>query len=391
MMYDFDTIINRYHTNSSKYDFAAEHHKPDDVIPMWIADMDFRCPPAVTEALQKVCETGIYGYADPTPALRDAIVSWYQTRFHYTVDPEWILHTPGVVFAIATAIRTFTEVQDAVLIQEPVYHPFKRCIVTNERRLINSPLVCKDGAYTIDFDDFEQKIADNHVKMFILCSPHNPVGRVWTVEELTQMVRICRKYNVLIVSDEIHADFTYPGHPHTVLASIAGDYASQIITLTAPSKTFNLAGLQISNIFIADEARRRAFSKALTQCGYGGPGIMGIAACQAAYEKGADWLDALLRYLQDNIAFVRNFLKDNLPAVHLIESEGTYLLWLDFSELGLSDEALEDLMVNGARLWLDAGTMFGESGRQFERFNIACPRSVLRRAFEQLKAAVDSL
>ncbi len=391
MKYNFDEIIDRNGTCSSKYDFIVENGKPTDVLPMWVADMDFKTPQPVIDALSRAVTHGIYGYSDPMDGYYAALQNWYINRFNYRINKEWIVNTPGVVFALAAAVQAFTSEGDAIMIQRPVYHPFARIIRANQRKLVDNALIYKNGAYTIDFDDFENCIVKNQVKLFILCSPHNPVGRVWTENELVRMGQILKEHNVLVISDEIHADFVYPGHTHTVFAKANPDFADHIITCTAPSKTFNLAGLQISNILIQNESLRKDFQNVLNRIGYGGAGLMGITACQAAYEHGAEWLDSLIDYLKGNVDFVRHFLSNNLPQIHLVEPEGTYLLWLDFSSLGLSPDALEDLIVNHAKLWLDRGAMFGEAGEGFERFNIACPRSVIERAFSQLKEAIDTI
>ena len=391
MAYNFDTVIDRKHTLSAKYDFMAEHHKPEDTLPLWVADMDFQTPEAVRDALKKAVDHGIYGYSEAKADYYAAVTGWFEHRFGWQTDPKWIVKTPGVVYAVNTAMKSLTREGDAVLIQRPVYYPFTRVIEANRRKLVNNPLIYKDGRYVIDFEDFERKITDNDVKAFILCSPHNPVGRVWTKEELTQMGDICLAHGVTIIADEIHCDFTYPGVKHTVFANIKPEFADHSITCTAPSKTFNLAGLQVSNIFIKNPDLRRNFKDEISASGCGGVGLMGLVACQTAYTRGEAWLDALKDYLKGNLDFVRAFLKDHLPKVRLIEPEGTYLLWLDFNALGLSPDALEDLMVNKARLWLDRGNMFGPEGEGFERFNIACPRATLKQAFERLKAAIDTL
>lgn len=388
MGYNFDEIIDRRHTNSVKYDFAVEMGKPQDVIPLWVADMDFKSPPAVIDALEKACRHGIYGYSDAKKDYIDAVCHWFKSRFDFKAEPGWIVKTPGVVFAIATAIRALTNEGDAVLIQRPVYHPFTDMILANNRRLINNALVYRNGAYSIDLEDFEEKIAENKVKLFILCSPHNPVGRVWTKEELINMGDICRKYGVIVVSDEIHADFVYPGYRHHVFAGLKPEYLDNSVIMTAPSKTFNLAGLQVSNIFIANEEIRRKFKDEMKRQGYGSLNTMGLVACQAAYKYGAQWLDEMLDYLKGNLDFIRSFLNVRIPEIRLIEPQGTYLVWLDFNALGMDDNELEDLIVNKAKLWLNNGEVFGPEGRGFRRVNIACPRAVLEKAFNQLERAL---
>ena len=385
MKYDFDTVIDRYNSNSLKYDCAKQWGVPEDVLPMWVADMDFKTAPEILEAMQKSVEFGIFGYSIPLFSYYEAIAVWFQNRFAWKAKPEWIVKTPGVVFAISMAVRALTDKGDAVLIQQPVYYPFRAVVEDNERVCINSPLVLSDGRYEMDYEDMERKITENQVKLFILCSPHNPVGRVWSVKELEKVIAICKKHGVFIISDEIHCDFTYPGHSHTVLAKLAGDYLDHVIVCTSPSKSFNLAGLQLSHIFIPDEKVREAFKKELHIIPYDESGTLALIAGRAAYEKGADWMDELKSYLLENVRYVRGFLQEHLPKIKLIEPEGTYLLWLDFREYGLSTEELQRKMLHEAKIWLDEGTMFGEEGAGFMRVNIACPKVTLEKAMEQLK------
>ena len=385
MKYDFDTVINRYNSNSLKYDCASQWGVPEDVLPMWVADMDFKTAPEILQEMQKSVEFGIFGYSVPPAEYYEVVVRWFAERFGWNAKPEWIVKTPGVVFAIATAIRTLTKKGDGIMIQQPVYYPFRAAIEDNERICINNPLVFKDGRYEMDYEDMEKKITENDVKLFILCSPHNPVGRVWSVEELEKTLDICKRHNVFIISDEIHCDFTYAGHTHTVLAKLAEDYLDRIMICTSPSKSFNLAGLQLSHIFIPNEEVRKNFQKELFVIPYDESGTLALAAGRAAYEKGGAWIEELKLYLYENVEYVRLFLQEHLPKVKLVEPEGTYLIWLDFTEYGFSAEELQQKMLHGAKLWLDEGTMFGEEGAGFMRVNIACPRSILEKAMEQMK------
>lgn len=388
MPVDFDTVPNRRGTNCFKYDFAREMGMPEDVLPLWVADMDFPTAPAVLERLHALAAHGIFGYTGVKDAYFSAVHNWYAQRFGWETQRSWLVTTPGVVFAIAIAIRAFTQKGDAILIQQPVYYPFADKVTENDRQLVVNPLILKNGRYEMDFVDMERKIADNHVKMLLLCSPHNPVGRVWTKEELLRVGEICQKHGVLVVSDEIHADFTYTGHTHRVFASVKSAFADFTITCTAPSKTFNLAGLQNSNIFIPNRQLRHAYKKELSACGCGGTNCMGMAACQAAYEAGADWLEQLKQYLAGNLAYVRQFLREKLPDIALIEPEGTYLVWLDLRKLGLTEQQQRQLIVQDAKLWLDTGTLFGQGGEGFERINIACPRATIEQAMQRLERAV---
>ena len=387
-LYRFDEIIDRTSTGSLKVDFAEARGKPADVLPMWVADMDFRCPPAVTAALRKMTEHAIYGYSEPKPGYFEAVRNWFSRRHHWDVKEEWLVKTPGVVFALCAAIRALTKEGDAILIQPPVYYPFSASIRDNRRQLVSNQLVLRDGRYTIDLVDFERKIIDNHVKLFILCNPHNPVGRIWTKAELTAMVDICLIHDVKIVSDEIHADFAFPGHAYTPFGTLGEPYLRKAVICTAPSKTFNLAGLQVSNIFIADGEIRRKFRQEINATGYSQMNMAGLVAAQAAYEDGEAWFDALQVYLTGNLAILRQFTEERLPGVTLIEPEGTYLPWLDFSGTGMKGKILDDFIVNEAGLWLDDGEIFGPGGEGFQRINIACPAAILKQALGQLEAAL---
>lgn len=388
--FDFDRVIDRHHTNSVKFDAAAENGYPEDILPLWVADMDFQAPPCVLEALQKSLEHGIFGYSITGQGYYDAIRNWFQTRFGWEVDQSWLIQTPGVVFALAAAVRAVTEPGDAVLVQPPVYHPFSNVVIQNGRKLVENGLIYENGKYSIDFEDFERKIMDNDVKLFILCSPHNPICRVWTVEELRRLGEICHKHNVTVISDEIHCDFAFPEHPHTPFIKACPEMRDKTILCTAPSKSFNLAGLQTSNIFIPGQALREAFSREMAVVSYHGANCLGAVACQAAYEGGAQWLDECKAYMRGNLDYVRSFLAEHIPQIKLVEPEGTYFAWLDCSGLGLSKEALDELIVKKANLWLDTGAIFGECAAQFQRVVLACPRATVEKAMQQLKDAVES-
>lgn len=387
MKYNFDEIIDRRGSHSIKYDFAVKKGIPEDAIPMWVADMDFKSPPAVSEAVIKAGQHGVFGYTNNKYDYFSAVYNWFKTRFHWETEFEWLVKTPGVVFAIAAAIRALTDPGDGVLIQRPVYHPFTDLINVNRRKLVNSPLIYENGSYSIDFNDFEAMILDNKVKLFLLCSPHNPVSRVWTKEELIRMGDICIKHGVIIVADEIHCDFTYPGYRHHVFASLKDEFSDYTITCTAPSKTFNLAGLQAANIFIANKKIRRKYLEEIKRTGYSQISLTASAACQASYNHGSQWLDELNSYLEGNMYIVKSFLADEMPKVQLTEPQGTYLLWLDFRNFNLSDDELEDIIINKAKVWLNKGSIFGIEGKGFQRMNIALPRSVLKKALRQLAQA----
>lgn len=389
MNYNFDEDIDRRGTNSIKYDFAMKRGKPANILPLWVADMDFKIPPEVTQALVNSAQHGIFGYSDSQEAYFDAIYNWYKKRFNWEIKESWLVKTPGVVYAISTAIRALTDPGDGVIIQQPVYYPFFDSVKTNNRKLVNNPLVYENGRYHIDFNDFEAQIVAHKVKLFILCNPHNPVGRVWTREELIRLGDICVKHNVVVISDEIHGDFTFGENKHLVFTSLKPEYLENTIICTAPSKTFNLAGLQVSNIFIANSEIRNKFKEEIHKSGYSQLNTMGLVACQAAYEQGGQWLDELKEYLTQNVEFIRTFLGERLPQIKLVEPEGTYLLWLDFTNLNLSEAELEDLIVNKANLWLSSGTTFGSEGKGFQRINIGCPKATLEKAMLQLEKAIQ--
>lgn len=388
---NFDDIINRKNTDSIKFDFAEKNGKPADILPLWVADMDFKTSSLVIDAIKERADHGIFGYTDTGDKYFEAVSDWMKRHHGMNVEKAWLVKTPGVVFALATAVRAFTEIGDSILVQQPVYYPFSSLVMNNGRKLVSSELVLKDGKYQIDFDDFEQKIIDNNVKLFLLCSPHNPVGRVWTEEELKKMIDICLKHNVLMFSDEIHGDFTFNENKHVPVLNMTEEIKESCITATSPAKTFNLAGLQVSNIFIPNRKLRHRFKKEISAAGAGLITTMGITACESAYTYGEEWYDGMMAYLHSNLEFVREYVKNELPGVELVEPEGTYLLWLDFRELKLSANELEDLIVHKAKLWLDRGSMFGKLGEGFERINIATSRAVLNEAMDRIKAALKEL
>ena len=391
MSYNFDEIIDRRNTDCLKYDFAVERGKPADVLPLWVADMDFRTAPHIIEKAVADASLGIYGYTESKDDYFQAVANWYSTYFDWNVEKKWLVKTPGIVFAIGLAIKALTKEGDGVMIQQPVYYPFSEVIKDNDRKLVINALVLRNGHYEIDFEDFEQKIIQEQVKLFVLCSPHNPVGRVWTKEELQKIGEICLKYGVKVVSDEIHSDFVYGDRKHYVFTTVDPGFEEISIVCTAPSKTFNLAGLQASNIFIPNVQIRKAFLKQMSAIGYSQLNMIGLHACKAAYETGREWLEELKVYLKGNLDFVREYLEQNLPQIKLIEPEGTYLIWLDCRALGLPEAKLEHLIVHEAKLWLDSGAIFGKDGEGFERINIACPRAILEEACKRLCRAVQSL
>lgn len=388
---DFDTVVDRRNTYSLKYDFAEERNKPKDVLPLWVADMDFLISSYIQDAIQKQTEHGIFGYSDVKEEYFEALKRWMKTHHNWDIEEEWLVKTPGVVYALAMAVKAFTKENESVLIQQPVYYPFGSAITDNHRKLVVSDLILdEDGRYQIDFEDFEEKIVKEDVKLFFLCNPHNPVGRVWTKEELIRLGDICLKHNVLVVSDEIHADFAFK-REHQVFVNLKEEYKDISIVATAPSKTFNIAGLQVSNILIPNPLLRKEIEKQISASGYSQLNVLGLVATLAAYQHGQEWYDAMYRYVKDNIAFTKQFVEERLSGVKVVETEGTYLVWLNFRGLHLSEKELEDLIVNKAKLWLDRGSMFGKSGEGFERINVACPRKTLVEALNRIENAVNML
>ena len=386
---NFDEVIERRNTDSLKFDFAKQRGMPEDVLPLWVADMDFKTSSIVLDKIKERVEHGIFGYTETGDNYFDALYSWLDKNHNFKIEKRWVVKTPGVVFAIASAIKAFTNEGDAVLIEQPVYYPFSGVIRDNKRRVVSNDLVLTGEKYQIDFDDFERKIVENKVKLFVLCNPHNPVGRVWTRSELVRLIDICIKHDVIIFSDEIHADFTYEGYTHIPLINADERIKDHCIIATAPTKTFNLAGLQISNIIIPGEEIRRKFIKDVDAVGYSEANTIGIVACEAAYRYGQEWYEELKKYLKGNLDFVRDYLERELPQIKLIEPEGTYLIWLDFRGLSLCERELEELIVKKAGLWLDNGAIFGRTGAGFQRINIATNRSILKEALDRIKAAID--
>ena len=388
MDYNFNKITDRHNTNACKLDLAVIRGKPADVLSLWVADMDFPTSPAILEALHKKIDHGIFGYSCMDEAFHTALANWMKNEHNFTFDRRELVTTPGVVFAIACAIKAFSKEGEAVLIQTPVYYPFKNMIEANNRRTITSSLFEKDGKWQINFEDFEKKIIENDVKLFILCSPHNPVSRVWTRDELSRLAEICLRHKVIVFADEIHNDFVYSPNLHTVFSTLSLEVAENSIVSMSPSKTFNLAGLQFSTNFIKNPALRAKFKAERDKTGYDEPSLMGLVAARAAYQGGKPWLEELKKHLLSNIEFLRNYLAEKLPAVRLIEPEGTFLLWLDFSALGYSDSELDDIIVNKAKVWLDRGTMFGPEGEKYQRINIATPQLLLREAIDRIAGAL---
>ena len=385
---NFDQPVERRGTHSLKYDFAEERGRKKDILPLWVADMDFKTSSFVQEALIRQAEHGIYGYTESDQEYYDAVSSWMERRHGWKIDKEWITKTPGIVFALAMAVKAYTEPGDYILIQDPVYYPFREVIESNDRKVAANILIRKeDGSYAIDFEDFERQIVEKGVKLFLFCSPHNPVSRVWTREEVERLGDICLKHQVIIVSDEIHADFVFEGK-HQVLVDLKDEYKDITVTCTSPGKTFNLAGLQISNIIIPNASLRKEFQHQVTAAGYSQVGAPGIFALIAAYTQGEEWYQAMKQYVKSNIDFLHTWMAEHLPQIKVTKTEGTYLVWMDFRALGLSDKELKELIEDKAEVWLDGGAIFGEPGSGFERINVACQRATLVEALDRIEKAV---
>ena len=386
---DFDRIIDRKNTRCLKYDFAVKRGMPEDVLPLWVADMDFETSSYIEDALTERVQEGIFGYSDVQTPYFEIIRDWMIRHHDWEPQEKWLIKTPGVVFALAMAVKAYTDPGDKVLLQQPVYYPFSEVITDNGREVVSNDLVLtEDGTYKIDFADFEQKIIVNGIKLFLLCSPHNPVGRVWTKEELEKIGDICVKHGVTVVSDEIHNDFIWEG-THTVFAGIKKEFADISVTCTSPSKTFNLASMLISNIFIPNQILRRKFRKEMDRAGISQLSVLGLVATEAAYAHGDEWYAAMKNYVRDNIAFARAYVEENLPGVRMIDTQGTYLIWLDFRQTGLTVEQLDHKIIYEAGLWLDSGKIFGKTGEGFERINVACPRAVLQEALDRIRGILE--
>ena len=391
MKYNFDEIIDRRGTDCLKYDFGMKRKGRDDLLPMWVADMDFRLPDEILAELHKRVDHGIFGYTDPLDDYFEALNHWYSTRYGFTVDPEWVTLGACLVYAIHVSIQAFTRPGDSVMVMQPVYYPFSEAIRNNGRKLVNCQLHYEDGRYTIDFEDMARKLKEEQVKALIFCSPHNPVGRVWTEEEVTKVADLCLENRTILMVDEIHSDFIFPGHQFFSCMCLDEKYRKNLAFYSSHGKTFNIAGLQSATIVIPDETLRAKYRRANREAGYSQANVMGQAALIACYNLGAEWVDALVEYIYGNVRYVSDFIAQNLPRAKVVEPDGTYLLWVDFSGYGITQDELESRILDRARLWLDAGAIFGPETALFERFNLATPRSVVEEAMGRLKAAFEDL
>lgn len=388
MKYNFDEIIDRKNTNSSKWDALEQRFGASDVLPLWVADMDFRVPEQVRIALKNTAEHGVFGYTVRPDSFYEAIIDWHARRHDWQIEKEWITISSGAVASLSMLVQAFTEPGDQIVIQSPVYHPFFSVIEKNGRELVDNTLVFDGEHYRMDFDDLEKKLSNEASKVLILCNPHNPVGRVWTKEELTKLGDLCLKHQVLVISDEVHCDLILNDHIHTPFASISKEFSEHSITCVAPSKTFNLAGLQASAIVIPNEENERKFKESLNIQDTGMTNPFAVTALEAAYNHGDEWLDQLLIYLQRNVDFLSAFFKQNLPQINVIQPEGTYLVWLDFRSLNLSAKELEKFLLSKAKVALNQGYIFGQAGEGFVRINIACPQATLKEGLKRISNAV---
>ncbi|KHE67136.1 MalY/PatB family protein [Halobacillus sp. BBL2006] len=384
----FDEVITRKGTRSVKWDMAEQLYQDKEVLPMWVADMDFTTPEAVTEALKERVDHGIFGYTIADDLVKEQIADWLQTRHKWEIDTDWISYSPGVIPTLHMIIQSLTEIGDHILIQTPVYPPFYSVVKSHGRHVVKNPLKLNGEQYDIDFDDFEKKIQENQVSMFILCNPHNPVGRVWTKKELERMSEICLKHGVKIVADEIHADLVLGSHQHTPIASLSEETNQNTITCLSPTKTFNLAGLQVSYVLTANKKLKKPLDKQFNNQGMFMLNTLGITALEAAYKHGADWLDELRTILEFNRDYVIERFHNKTDVIKVIPNEGTYLVWLDCRKLNLTQKELKSFMQKQAKVGLNDGASFGDEGEGFMRMNIAAPHTIVKEGVDRIIQAV---
>lgn len=388
--YNFDEITDRKNTSCIKWDYTNEFLGEADVLPMWVADMDFKTPDFIIDAVKARTNHEIYGYSMRPPAYYQSIVDWVKNLHGWKIEKDWIVFSPGVVPAVNLAVLAFTQPVDEIFVQPPVYFPFFNAVTDHNRKLVYNQLKLDNGHYSMNFDDLKRKIT-SQTKMIILSNPHNPVGRAWTSNELTGLAEICLKHEILIISDEIHSDLVFKPNQHCVVAKLSDEIADYTLTMMAPSKTFNLAGMSTSSVIISNPELRKSFKATLDSFHIGLGNIFGAVASEAAYTSGKDWLDQMLVYVKGNIDFVDGFLKVHLPQVKMVQPEATYMVWLDFRELKLSRIELNELILKKAKLGLNDGEVFGLGGEGFHRMNLACPRSYVETAMKQMEDAIKRL
>ncbi|WP_042276326.1 MalY/PatB family protein [[Clostridium] dakarense] len=389
MSYNFDAVIDRSNNFAAKWSEMDKKYGTNDLLPMWVADMDFKTAPCIIDALKSRLEQGIYGYTTRPASYNESIANWSKRRYGWNIKPEWLIFSPGVIPTISILIQEMTKENDKIMIQEPVYSPFNSVVKQNKRELVISPLIkLEDGNYVMDYEDIESKIKD--VKIFILCNPHNPVGRVWTKEELKKLGDICIKHNVLVISDEIHSDIIFKNHKHIPFGSISDEFAQNSITCMAPTKTFNIAGLQTSQVILPNEEHYKILDDAFIRLDIRRNNAFSLVATEAAYNHGEDWLNEYLEYIEGNIDFAINYINENIPSLKVKKPEGTYLLWVDFSDTGLSDEEITKALVEKGKVALNSGDSFGTGGKGYQRINIACPRSMVEGGLNRIREAIMS-
>ena len=386
-MFNFDEVIDRSQTDSTKWRKLRDQYNEPDLLPMWVADMDFKVAEPISNALEKRANHGIFGYVYPHESFYLTFIDWVQKRHGWKIEKDWILVLPGVISGLNLSARVLAKEGENMILQSPVYPPFYRVIENNHRNVIDNPLVLNDGKYEIDFDDLENKI-DSNTKALLFCSPHNPVGRVWKKDELIKLSRICLQHQIIMVSDEIHSDLIYPDNTHIPLASLSHEIAQQTVTLMAPSKTFNIAGLATSVAIIPDAELRKKYQQEMVEMAISSHSTFGTLAFETAYSQGEEWLEELLCYLNKNKKRVAEFLEEELRDVHVIDAEGTYLLWLDFRKLEKSHDQIRQSLIHHGKVALNSGLDFGQQGACFFRMNIACPRSTLEEGLSRIKKAV---
>ncbi|AMQ07076.1 MalY/PatB family protein [Sporosarcina psychrophila] len=390
MKYDFDKVVERSNTASVKWDATEELFGEKELLPLWVADMDFKVPDEVVKAIQSQAEHGIFGYTTRKPSYYEAIIDWMKDHHNWVIEKEWICHSPGVVTALNLIVQAFSEPGDKIIVQPPVYYPFMKAIQNHDRQVVYNPLLFNEGRFEMDFEDLISKI-DSSVKMILLCNPQNPGGRVWTESELKRLGDICLERGVLVVSDEIHQDLVFKPGKHIPFSAISEQFADNSIICTAPSKTFNLAGLQTSNIIISNKALREKFVMEGDKYAVTMSNSFGALATEAAYNYGGQWLEEVLDYVEGNLHFITKYFKSNLPVLKVLPLEATYLAWIDCRELGLTPEELEKLFLSKAKVALNQGYVFGPGGEGFVRMNLACSRSTVEKAAQQMKEAIIQL
>lgn len=387
MINNFDAVIDRSNNFAAKWSEMDKKYGTNDLLPMWIADMDFKTAPCIIDALRDRLEQGIYGYTTRPASYNESIASWTDRRYGWNINPKWLIFSPGVIPTISILIQEMTKENDKIMIQEPVYSPFNSVVKQNKRNLVISPLIkLEDGNYVMDYEDIESKIKD--VEVFILCNPHNPVGRVWTKEELKKLGDICIRHNVLVISDEIHSDIIFKNHKHIPFGSISEEFAQNSITCMAPTKTFNIAGLQTSQVILPNEEHYQILDNAFIRLDIRRNNAFSLVATEAAYNHGEDWLNEYLKYIEENMDFAIKYINENIPSLKVRKPEGTYLLWVDFSETGLSDEEVAKALVDKGKVALNSGESFGTGGKGYQRINLACPRAMVEDGLSRIKKAI---